>query len=496
MNSKPVLHIVWLKRDLRLQDNEAIYNALKSNERVLLLYVFESYFLEDDHYSERHRDFVKQSLSDLNEQLIPYHSKVLVVQSEINTAINQLLQKYEIKTICSHQETGLQVTYDRDKNFKRFCKNNFIHWTENVNNGVFRGLKNRDQWEDLWESYMQQPLLEFKPQTNQLLSISEIGLLEQLFYVFDLTTSSETDFQKGGSILGSKYLKSFLNNERYIGYSANISKPLTSRYHCSRLSPYIAWGNLSIRQVWQYAFSFSHQATNKRALNAFASRLRWQAHFIQKFEMEPSMESETVNKGYAKLKKQISEAYQLAWKTGMTGIPIVDACMRCVVKTGYLNFRMRAMLVSFFTHLLWQPWQDASVHLARQFLDFEPGIHFPQLQMQAGDTGVNTIRIYNPVKNGLEHDPDGEFIKKWVPELAHLEVQYVHEPYKMTYFDQKISNFTLGINYPKPIVNIQEKQRLASKTLWGMRKDILVQQEKTRIIKTHINPTNSKQKSV
>ena len=103
------------------------------------------------------------------------------------------------------------------------------------------------------------------------------------------------------------------------------------------------------------------------------------------------MESESVNKGFQKLKKEISEHYQIAWETGQTGYPLVDACMRCLIETGYLNFRMRALVVSFLTHNLWQPWQAASQHLSKMFLDFEPGIHFPQLQMQAGSKSKNIL---------------------------------------------------------------------------------------------------------
>ena len=101
--------------------------------------------------------------------------------------------------------------------------------------------------------------------------------------------------------------------------------------------------------------------------------------------MESEMEFRSINKGY-KNNKTINKKYLNAWKKGNTGFPLVDASMRCVVKTGYLNFRMRALLVSFLTHHLWQNWQDGAVHLAKNFLDFEPGIHYPQFQMQAGET--------------------------------------------------------------------------------------------------------------
>jgi deoxyribodipyrimidine photo-lyase len=201
--------------------------------------------------------------------------------------------------------------------------------------------------------------------------------------------------------------------------------------------------------------------------------------------MEHTMEEASVNKGFRKLKKSISEEYQIAWKTGNTGYPLVDACMRCLNETGYLNFRMRSLLVSFFTHILWQPWQAATHHLSQQFLDFEPGIHFPQLQMQAAETGINKVRIYNPIKNSLEHDADAIFIKKWVPELANLPLPFVHEPYLMTPLDQQFNNFTLGEDYPMPIVNGKSARKKASEILFNMKKRFDVLTENKRILKKH-----------
>ncbi len=485
MNIKPQIHVVWLKRDLRLHDNEAIFNALATGKKVLFLYSFEPLLINDSHYSERHWNFIKESLVDLNNELKPFDSKVLIVQSDIIAVFNQLLTKYQINKIFSHQETGLLVTYNRDKNFKRFCKNNLIDWIENINNGVQRGLKNREQWTALCNAFFEIEALPFQPKPNQLLSISDIEILEANFKIPNLITPQTTAFQKGGRSMGLKYLNSFFET-RYPNYMLHISKPELARKSCSRISPYIAWGNLSIREVYQQAYHLKKTAKHKKALEAFMSRLRWQAHFIQKFEMEHTMEEASINKGFHKLKKSISQEYLEAWKTGQTGYPLIDACMRCLNETGYLNFRMRALVVSFLTHNLWQPWQEATTHLSQMFLDFEPGIHFPQLQMQAGETGINMLRIYNPVKNSLEHDPDASFIKKWVPELKLLDTPLAHQPYLMTPLEEQLFNFKLGEDYPYPIVALESSRKKAGDILWNLRKNKKVKAESQRILKKHI----------
>lgn len=482
--NKKHINVVWFKRDLRLEDNEAIFNATRTDIPTLLLYVFEKSLENDAHYSSRHWNFIKQSLVDINLQLKQSNTQVLAVSSEVLQVFNILEETYKIETVYSHQETGLKITYERDKTFKRFCKNNQINWVENTNNGIFRALRNRTNWVSKWEKYMNEPQFIFNSKAEKFLSTEAISELEKVLEKTNLETVPDTIFQKGGSTMAGKYLQNFFE-ERYHNYNSHISKPLLARKSCSRLSPYIAWGNLSSRQVLQKAATFRLTSNHKKQIDSFVSRLTWQAHFIQKFEMEEVMEFQSVNKGFHSLKKKVDENYIEAWKTGQTGFPLIDACMRCLNETGYLNFRMRAMLVSFFTHNLWQPWQEATQHLSQMFLDFEPGIHFPQLQMQAGETGINMLRIYNPIKNSYEHDPDGEFIKKWVPELRNLPRAFVHEPYKMTYLDQRFNDFEVGINYPKPIVSIERTRKFASDFLWKMKKNPLVKEESSRILKLH-----------
>lgn len=478
------INIVWLKRDLRLHDHEPLFRALQQDVSVLIVYLFEPMLMDDPHYSDRHWNFIRQSIEDINSELKNFNTKVLSPYVDCIPFFNKLQEYHKVNTVFSHMETGLEVTFDRDKNFKRYCRNNLIEWQEYIHNGVERGRINRENWFESWNKFMARPQFEFKAETDKFLATEEISKLEALFEPIELQTEYDANFQRGGRDNAKKYLESFLQS-RYKNYMFHISKPMLSRDSCSRLSPYLAWGNLSVREVYQKSKEVKKDNPAKRHLSAFMSRLRWQAHFIQKFEMEHIMEKASVNKGYHKLKKPISEEYQKAWKEGMTGFPLIDASMRCLQETGYLNFRMRAMLVSFFTHILWQPWQNATTHLSKLFLDFEPGIHFPQIQMQAGETGINNLRIYNPIKNGIEHDPDAEFIKRWVPELRELPKAFAHQPYLMTPLESQMYDFYPGKDYPMPIVDIDKNRSRASSILFGMKKDPKVRVESDRILKKH-----------
>jgi len=192
---------------------------------------------------------------------------------------------------------------------------------------------------------------------------------------------------------------------------------------------------------------------------------------MQKLETQPNMQTHNLHPALNALERPFNEAHFNAFCNGKTGYPFVDACIHRLHATGWINFRMRAMLVSFACNLLWLPWQPVAQFLARQFTDYEPGIHYPQVQMQAGTTGMNTLRVYNPIKQSQDQDPDGVFIRNWLPVMAEVPSDYIHTPWQLAANLQRNFGVQLGQDYPMPIVNYAQAAKEAKARIYGLRKD-------------------------
>ena len=490
-------HIVWFKRDLRVIDHAPLAAACKAGQ-VLPLFCWEPAVWAGDDYAKQHQAFALECLHELKAELLKFGLNLLVSPFGIIQTLNIIRTQLPIAKLYSHEETGNDATFTVDKAVADWCKTTRLIWQETPQNGVVRRLKNRNHWNWHWEQRMNMPLAilpsNIMPAPSIVLPIITTSLAEMI----QTNGADKRSRQKGGRSHGLALFNSFLDG-RAAKFRSGISSPLSAVTAGSRLSPYLAFGCLSMREVVQatrarrawvnespHLFSSSLHA----GLVGFESRLHWHCHFMQKLESEPEIEFENMHHAHDDMRDEQlssieSQRRLQIWSAGETGWPLVDACMAMLRETGWINFRMRAMLMSTASYLYWLHWREPGLHLAREFLDYEPGIHWSQSQMQSGTTGINTLRIYSPIKQAQDQDPTGAFVRHWLPALKNVPNTWIFEPYLMPKAQQQLYGCILDKDYPAPIVSIAKATTEARTKISAARKKEGVRDETQAIIKKH-----------
>jgi deoxyribodipyrimidine photo-lyase len=497
------VNVVWLKRDLRIQDHAALYEAAKHGP-LLPIFTWDATVWSSPDYAKQHVMFVRECLAVLKTDLQAIGLDLYESADGILHVLNRLIKSHRISGLYSHEETGNQHTYALDLKVADWCRQHGVPWHEYAQTGVVRRLKSRDRWNAIWQKRMSAPVYPVPENPVPAASLAQLqGMLLVNSNVDNVPHLQKPQAdkalrQKGGRQHALKMLNSFLNG-RASQYRGGISSPISSVEAGSRISPYLAWGVLSMKEVihalnLQRVRIKQHPDKYPKKLDSgllgFESRLHWHCHFMQKLESEPEIEYQNLHPGLNGIRDETyadarSTDMLQKWLQGKTGWPLVDACMAMLRETGWINFRMRAMLMSTASYLYWLHWREPGLHLAREFLDYEPGIHWPQVQMQSGTTGINTLRIYNPIKQAKDQDPQGHFVRKWIPALKNVPETWIFEPWLMTPELQMQYQCMIGQDYPAPVISVESALKQARARLAQAKHGASHIAETKRIVEKH-----------
>jgi deoxyribodipyrimidine photo-lyase len=467
------LHILWYKKDLRIKDHAPLFFAAQAEE-VLPIYVFEPSMWKSKDMSFRHLNFVIESLVDLQIQLKKIQGDLFVFEKEMLPTLQFLFETYGPFTLHSHMEHGLEHTYQRDLEVRRWIDQHGCVWNEYRVFGVNRGREVQTRATDL-QTWIDTPAYPIPKK----IKLPKPWIDQNLFKgLFPKTFQVEGPPMKGvigGESEAIQHANAFFKH-RYTRYQVHINKPFYSYSSSSLLSAYLTWGNLSIRMLHQATRKHLHTLKNKSLetkdttfalgqLKAFESRLYWHCHFVQRVEVNPQLHTIPLDDRFEAVRIKQS-SWLKAFEEGTTGIPLIDACIIALKQRGWINFKQRAMLASFATNTLLLDWREVGYVLARYFIDYEPGIHWSQMQMQSGLVSHRHIPIYDVMKQGLMHDEEGAFIKAFIPALKKVDIPFIFQPW------------TLKDNpYIDPIVDLPSQFEYGKKVLYSLKQPILKPKE-------------------
>lgn len=473
-----MIQVVWFKRDLRTVDHRPLWEAARAGP-ALPLYIVEPGYWAGEDVSARQWRATADALRELGARLARLGAPLHVRIGEAAEILAHLHREHRIAALHAHEETGNLWTFERDKAVRRFCRQNAIPFHEHRQFGVFRGPLDRDSWSARHAEFVAEA--EWPEPARLTPALVQAGEPLPEAAALGLGPDGCAAPQSGARSAGLALMQSFLDG-RGADYRRAMSSPEAGARACSRLSVPLATGAISLREIFRACAAagaeFAQRPPMARPLplasiDSLVSRLHWRSHFAQKLETDPLFEIRAMHPVHEARRRPTApdDPALVAWSEGRTGLPFLDACLRSLIATGWLNFRMRAMVQAFACHQLGLDWRASGLRLARLFTDYEPGIHWPQAQMQAGQTGINIPRIYNPVKQGFDQDPAGDFTRRWVPELARVPAPFLQEPWKMDADDQRAAGCRIGADYPHRIVDPLEAYRAARARLTEARRE-------------------------
>lgn len=445
---------VWHRNDLRVEDNIALYRASK-NGSMSPIFIFDDAFYNSGIVSDSRIEFMHESLDQLDNKYSDMGLSISYFRGDPTKIVDDLISENLIDSLYFNASVTDGYSLERDKKLQKRDKVKCF-----TDDAIVRTGESRENWRQQAEEYFESDTVPTpsNPESFNLDSNSSISKIESIHNV----DSNMERRHFGGCEEAKDTLSEFVDNiSEYVG---GISSPIKAEERTSQLSPYIKFGCISPRKCYKYS---KDKAEDDRATDMFTSRLFWNQHFKQKLQDNPDLRQYAVNPVFRGINRDShSPELHKKWKNGRTGYPMVDASMRSLKQTGWINFRMRAMCSSFYTFILRCWWKKGADWFYKKLVDADPAINYAQWQMQSGLVGVHPLRIYNPRKQVRDNDPNGEFIKKYVPELRDFPAEFLDRPEKSPLSVQEKCGVEIGKDYPYPVVEF-EKKRDKARDYWS-----------------------------
>jgi len=469
---KKNIGIVWLRNDFRIIKNDALAYATQNHDQVCALYI-----LKKNDFNKRSAQlwWLYQSLKNFKKKLNQFNISLEIQEAD---SYKEIFEKTISKKNFS---IYWNKVYEPDfLLFDKKCSN--LLELKNINFKIFKGnllnesyeIKKSDNtpykvftpfWRTAEKFYLEK---KFSKEQKIKTCKRKTDFLDK---AIDLETILEkkkwhSNFERywnPSEETALKNIKYFINNN-LSAYEKNRDIPSTKG--TSKISPYLTFGQIHVETIWAEC---KKTRIKNDGYRKYINELGWREFSHSLINYFPEMLKGNLRKDFDNFPWQENEKHLTAWKKGMTGYPIVDAGMRELYETGWMHNRLRMVTASFLVKHLRIHWQEGEKYFRDCLLDFNEANNIAGWQWVAG-CGADAapyFRIFNPILQGERFDPQGDYVKKWIPELFNIPKKFIHKPWEL---NENIKDFEIGKNYPKPIVNHEEARNAALTAFKSLKK--------------------------
>ena len=467
--------IFWIREDFRVENNPALSFATQNHDNVIALYIYNNN--DFDEKREAQKWWVFKSLETLKKDLSDYQINLEIVKGDELEVFSKFNKKDKL-SVYWNKIYEPDVIARGKKIRDLFIKNeiNYKYFKGNILNEFQEITKNDGTpfkvftpfWRNAEQVYLNKP-----PSKNYIVKkkTKKISYFKKCIEPKDILPKKNwyKKFDKYWKVSendSKKILKNLIENKIK---DYGTSRDIPSIEGTSKLSPYIKHGQIHVGSIWKKCSEIKSKGIGYRK---YINELGWREFSHSLINYFPEFLKGNFRKEFDKFPWAKNEKFLKAWKKGMTGYPIVDAGMRELYETGWMHNRIRMVVGSFLVKHLRINWTEGEKHFRNCLLDFNKANNVAQWQWVAG-CGADAapyFRIFNPILQGEKFDKEGNYVKKWVPELKNVPNKFIHKPWEMELKYQEAIKTIIGKDYPGPIVVHEKARALALEAFQSLKK--------------------------